>query len=318
VVPAPLRLRAPTPRRSSRRAWFAVLGILAAGAGAAAQSKAPAAPPPDLETTLAMASARVEEFFTRAASLVVTEQVVLQPLSNGLSGEGPGRTVESELRLSWTPGADGDGATEAQALRVVTKVNGRRPRPNDRGNCTTPEQHDTETQVLSMLLRSQRESYAWTIAGLGKVDGRPAILVDYREKAAVTVDVKMVENNDDCVSYDIEGGLRGRIWLDAESYDVLRMDQRMQGMIEVPLPLALRRRPGVEPHWTVERLDTTYRFKRVRFDDPEETLVLPVSTSSLRITRGAGTPRLRINTEYKGYRRFLTGGRLITEPKEQN
>jgi hypothetical protein len=128
----------------------------------------------------------------------------------------------------------------------------------------------------------------------------------------------MVENNDDCVSYDIEGGLRGRIWLDAESYDVLRMDQRMQGMIEVPLPLELRRRPGVEPRWTVERLDTTYRFKRVRFDDPEETLVLPVSTSSLRITRGAGTPRMRINTEYKGYRRFLTGGRLITEPKEQN
>ena len=276
--------------------------VMAASAAVRAQETG------DLASTLAQASARVEEFFTRAASLVVTEYVFVQPLSFGLSGDGPGRTVESELRLSWTPGADGDGATEAQALRLVTKVNGRRPRPNDRGNCTTPEQHDTETQVLSMLLPSQRDAYTWTLAGRGKVDGRAAILVDYQEKAAITVDVRLVENNDDCVSYDIEGGLRGRIWVDAETFDVLRMDQRMGGQVEVPMPRELRRRPGVEATWTVERLDTTYRFKRVRFADPEETLVLPVSSTSLRITRGAGTPRIRVNTEYRQYRRFLTGG----------
>lgn len=282
--------------------------MLAAAVSVRAQSPAP----PDLETTLALAAARVEEFFTRAASLVVDERVFIQPLSFGLSGDGPGRTVESELRLSWTPDADGDGATEAQTLRLVTKVNGRRPRPNDRGNCTTPEQHDTETQVLSMLLKSQRGDYTWALGGRGKVDGRVALLLDYQEKAPVTVDVSVVENNDDCISYNIEGGIRGRIWIDAESFDVLRMDQRIGGFVEVPLPKKLRGRAGVNPVWVVERLDTTYRFKRVRFADPEETLVLPVSATSLRITRGAGTPRMRVNTEYKHYRRFLTGGRIIT------
>ncbi len=137
---------------------------------------------PELEPTLARAAERVAEFFTRAQSLVVTEQVYVQPLSYGLAGDGPGRSIESELRLTWSPGADGDGATEAQTLRLVHKVNGRKPRANDRNNCTTPEQHDTETQVLSMLLPSQRDDYVWTLAGRGKVDGRAAILLDFQEK----------------------------------------------------------------------------------------------------------------------------------------
>lgn len=290
------------------------LVVLAFAAAAGAQ----ALPPADLDGTLAQAAARVEEFFTRAASLVVSEHVYVQPLGFGLTGDGPGRTVESELRLSWAPDADGEAATEAQTLRLVTKVNGRRPRANDPRNCTAPEQHDTETQVLSMLLPGQRGDYTWRLAGRGRADGRAAILIDFQEKAKIEVtDVRVVENNDDCISYNIEGGLRGRVWVDAETYDVLRMDHRLGGQVEVKLPRVLHRRVGVNPIWTVERIDTTYRFKRVRFQDPEETLVLPVSASSLRVTHGAGTPRIRVTTEYKGYRRFLTGGRMVPEPGQR-
>jgi hypothetical protein len=135
--------------------------------------------------------------------------------------------------------------------------------------------------------------------------------VDFQEKARIAVDVKLLETNEDCVSYNITGGTRGRLWVDAETFDVLRMDQHLMGLIDVPLPRTLTRRHGVSPVWTMERLDTSYRFKRVRFADPEETLVLPVSSTSLRITRGAGTPRSRITTEYKKYRRFLTDGRIV-------
>ncbi len=297
-----------------RAAWLIVLAV---AIPLGAQTAPP--DPVELEVTLTRAAERVVEFFTRAQSLVVTETVYHQPLGFGLSGDGPGRSIESELRLSWTPDADGDAATEAQTLRLVTKVNGRRPREKDRGNCTTPEQHDTETQVLSMLLPSQRGDYVWKLAGRAKVDGRTAILLDFQEKQAIAVtDVHVLESNDDCISYNIDGGLRGRVWVDAESYDVLRMDHRLGGQVEVQLPRKLRNRAGVNPIWTVERHDTTYRFKRVRFADPEETLVLPVSSHSLRITQGAGTPRLRVTTEYKEYRRFITGGRLITEPNEQD
>jgi hypothetical protein len=303
------------PGRYARAVGAAGLVVLAATAAVRGQTPAP----PDLDATLALAASRVEEFFSRAASLVVNEHVYVQPLSFGLSGDGPGRSIESELRLAWTPGADGDSATEAQTLRLVHKVNGRKPRANDRNNCTSPEQHDTETQVLSMLLPSQHGDYVWKLAGRARIDGRMAILLDFQEKQTITVtDVRVLESNDDCISYNIEGGMRGRVWVDAESYDVLRMDHHLGGQVDVQLPRRLRNRAGVNPTWTVERIDTTYRFKRVRFENPEETLVLPVSSNSLRITRGAGTPRIRVSTEYKGYQRFMTGGRIIQTPQDQD
>jgi hypothetical protein len=37
--------------------------------------------------------------------------------------------------------------------------------------------------------------------------------------------------------------------------------------------------------------------------------------SQMRITRGAGTPRLRTNIEYNNYRRFLTGARIVPPPQ---
>ena len=59
---------------------------------------------PTSRPTLARAAERVAEYFARAQSLVCLEIVHLQPLGSGLSVDGVGRTVESELRLSWDSG----------------------------------------------------------------------------------------------------------------------------------------------------------------------------------------------------------------------
>jgi hypothetical protein len=139
------------------------------------------------------------------------------------------------------------------------------------------------------------------------------ITVDYHLVKEVSVQTRMVEGRDDCVSFDLEGGLRGRIWIDAETYDVLRLDQRLSGMVEIPLPKAATRRPSSPTSWTMEGWDTSIRFKRVTFTNPDEILILPASTSSLRITRGSGTPRLRTTTDYTKYQRFLTGTRVVGE-----
>jgi hypothetical protein len=263
----------------------------------------------DLGRTLSRASERVEAFFTRAQSLVCTETVTMLPLNSALSADGMGRTVQSELRLSWDPGDDGGAATEAQTRRQVMKVNGRPPRDDDRRSCTTPEQNDTETQPLSMLLAQQREKYQFSAAGSGRVDGRPALMVDFKETTPVAVEVKTVEGLDDCISYELRGAQRGRLWLDAESFDVLRLDARLRTMVELKMPQVLARRPGGSMYLTLEREDTTLRFQRMTFAQPEESLVLPVSSSTLRIVRGAS--RLRTMTRYTEYRRFLTGGRVV-------
>ena len=265
----------------------------------------------DLQSALERAGDRVEAFFTRAQSLVCTETVVMQPLNSGLTADGFSRTVESELRLSWDPGIGGDAVTEAQTRRQVLKVNGRPPREDDHRSCTTPEQNDTETQPLSLLLPQQREKYQFSSAGTGRVDGRPAVMIDFREAGRISVDVKPVEGLDDCISYEITGGQRGRLWLDVETFDVLRLDQRLTGMVELRMPRVFARRPGAAAYMTVEREDTSLRFGRISFSQPEESLVLPQSSTSLRIVRGSGSSRLRTVTRYTDYRRFLTSGRVV-------
>jgi hypothetical protein len=279
-------------------------------ASAAARTQGPSA---ELAAILRRAGEKVEEYFARAQSLICLEIVRLQPLSSGLTADGFGRTVESELRLSWDPFAATGDAPEAATLRQVLKVNGHAPREDDYNSCTTPEQQTRETQPLSMLLPAQRRDYRFALASAGKLDGRPAIIVTYTKTTRRTVEVSLVEGRDDCISFDVDGGQRGRIWLDPETYEVMRLDQSLGGLVDIPLPRRVVNRPGMPSVWTMERLDTSIRFKPVSFQDPEETIMLPVAASELRITRGSGQPRLRTVTRYSRYKRFLTGARVVQE-----
>ena len=283
-------------------------GIVALTSGLSAQT----IPSFDLYAALERAGERVTEYFARAQSIMCLEKVSLQKLAMGWSAEGPARMVESELRLSWEPSSDNPTPTEAKTLRQVLKVNGSPPRKKDYDNCTTPEQQASEEQPLSILLPEQRDRYTFTYSGREAVDRRDAIVIAYREVRKPTVDVSMIEDNENCISFDIEGGMHGKIWIDADTHDVLRLDRSLSGLVEIPLPRKATRIGGVFA-WTMERWDSSIRFKRVTFDDPPETLVLPVSASTLQITRGAGTPRLRTTTQYQAYRRFITGGRVVTQ-----
>ena len=81
-------------------------------------------------------------------------------------------------------------------------------------------------------------------------------------------------------------------------------------MVELRMPrVMIARRPSASMYLTLERQDTTLRFGRVDFSNPDESIVLPVTSSELRIVRGAS--RLRTMTRYTNYRRFLTGGRIV-------
>lgn len=291
----------------------AVLGGVLVGLIATSAVSAQAPLRQSLESLLHSAGEKVEQYFARAQSLVCLEVVRLQPLSSGLSADGFARTVESELRLAWDPFAHSEEPPEARTVRQVLRVNGHEPRKNDYQACTTPEQQDTEPQPLSMLLAGQRRDYTFSLGKPAKVDGRLAIVVEYQLKRPVKVDVSEVEGQEDCISFDVDGGFRGRIWIDPDTHEVMRLDQSLMGLVHIPMPRTVSRRVGVSPSWVMERWDTTTRFKAVRFQDPDETLILPVSSTSLRVTRGAGTPRLRTITQYSDYRRFLTGGRVVPQ-----
>jgi hypothetical protein len=264
----------------------------------------------DVAGVIERAAVRVTEYFARAQSLVCLEKVSLQKLAAGFGTDGAARRVESELRLSWDPTPEDPTPKEAKTIRQVLRVNGGTPRKNDYQNCTTPEQNVEEEQPLSILLPQQRAEYAFTAGGRDRIDGRDAIVIAFREVKKPVVDVSLVEDNADCISFDIEGGMRGKIWIDEQTHDVLRLDRSLSGLIDIPLPKKAARNGG-SMFWTMERWDSSIRFKRVTFEDPQESLVLPVSSSTLQVTRGSGTPRLRTSTQYVSYRRFMTGARVI-------
>lgn len=266
----------------------------------------------ELADTLQRASARVEEFLVRAQSIVCNEKVFVQYLDSGLSASGNnGRTIESELRLSWPFDEEG-GNTEALAHRRVLKVNGRAPREKDRNNCTTPERNDTSPQPLALLLPAERHKYTFEMGRPGRQDGRPTVVVDFKEVARPTGEVISNDDDGECLTLKFDGGSRGRLWLDAETMEVLRMEQHL-AYVTMKLPEVLRRRLGGGNDAMLDRYDTNITFKRVTFADPEERLVLPVSSSSLMITRGAANFRQRTMTTYSGYKRFVTGGRIVPQ-----
>lgn len=265
----------------------------------------------DLGTVLQRVGEGVERYFARAQSIVCLETVTLMPLGTGLGLDDLSRQIESELSLAWEAAGTGRAARDIKTVRRVLRVNGRPPRRRDPRNCTTPEQTETETAPLSMLLPDLRDRYRFTLAGTRRVQGREALLVDFVEKARAKVESSLVEGNDDCINYTIDGGTRGRIWIDADSYDVLRLDRHVSGMLDIPLPRKLAQRYGYATALTLERSDTTMQFESVVFHDPDEVLILPVSMIEMRETRGAGVPRLRTTTEYTDYRRFLTGSRIV-------
>ena len=269
-----------------------------------------AAAPEDVRALLARMGGRVEQYFARAQSIVFTEVVVIEPLSpNFLSAGGHARELVYELRMSWEAGGTGE-PPDVKMLRELVRVDGRAPRPADEPECADPEAVTTEPLV--MLLPGRRHEYAFTWRGTDTAQGRERVVLDYVSLARGPVAVNF---EGDCVSVSLPGRSRGRIWADAESGDVLRLDTHLVGTFEFDVPERYRRR-GASRSMVLERADTSIRYEPVDFHDPDETLILPTSVRTTTVFRHAPSPRTRMTQRFSDHRRFITGGRVV-EPESR-
>ena len=280
--------------RSGARLITAFIALGSAVAAAAAQSAEPA--------IVARIGDYVERYYGRAQSILALETVAIQPLRLDLTSDGFARRLVYELRVEWNPD-EGDG--QATVVRELLSVNGRPPRKNDEPRCTDPR--GVSPEPLATLLPARRGSYAFTQAGLGTVDGRTAVMVDYR---ALRPEPPKVEWRDECASIDLPGRTRGRIWADPETAEILRFDEHLVGLVDIPVPIAQQRKGG-SPFMTVERADMSIQYRRTAFVDPDETLMLPAQIDSVVVVRNSGSPRLRITQTFSGYRRFVTASRIL-------
>ena len=292
-----------TPERLSRRSrvWPMAASLGVAGVLTAAIN---AQPPGDLADTLERVGDRVRQYYSRAQSIMCIERVTVQHLRGDLMPDGFGRVLEYELRVDWDASDDVEGPPEARVIRELRKVNGRPPRPKDEEGCLDPKSGALEP--LAILLPRHRGEYTFAWKGVGRLKDRRTLMVDYRSSQRPGA----IEGTwkGDCVSIDAPGRTRGRIWVDEVTHDVLRLDEQLTGQFEYRVP---RDHWGVvgPQTWTIERADSSIRYRPVVFHDPEEIVVLPESIDVLAIFRGAQS--YRISQTFSGYRRFITGGRVV-------
>lgn len=275
--------------------WVAATALIGAQAGAAG----------DAARVLERVGAAVERYFARAQSLICLESVNLQALNWDLISDSvPARRLTYELRVAWEPAQDG-GVPEATSERRLLKVGSRAPRPKDKPGCTDPQEATPEP--LMFLLPARQSENVFTMAGVTRVNGRSALMLDYRARQVGKVTAK--RKMEDCISIDMPGHMRGRVWIDLETADVLRIDERLNSMVDVTPP------PGRgafdRQRMTIERLDSSIVYHPVTFSDPDETIMLPKQISTVQIVRNSGTPRLRKTHVFTEYRRFMTGGRIV-------
>ena len=267
-----------------------LLWLLCCAAGARAQT--PATTLPDLKTALAGLADRVKHYYDRISTIICVETVTQQELKFNRAPIGKPRVTVYELSVARDPRAKTDA--EFRVERTLQSVNGRPARKYQEPECTDPKT-GTPEPLAFLLAKNQGSFKFWFPSGAADGPGG-ATAIDFRQTPPERVDIKWKGN---CFSAD-GGGEEGRIWFDPDTFDVLQIDRRLPKPFPVPVPwlfgsstVAIR----------VEESEVTMRFTRVKFEKPDETVLLPESTEIVTLFRGATS--LRTVQVLSNFRRFL-------------
>lgn len=311
--PGPTRPESLTPGRFGRRitavtpALRPPPALLWAGLLLASVALSAQAPAVDLDALLGRIGGRLEGYFQRAQSIVSTETVWVRSFDRGMRPRGRPRRLEYEQRVEWD-GAGADGVPSVRVMRELRSVNGRPPGPDDENACLVPEAEGDDP--LSVLLPARQVEFDFRLRDVEIVDGRPVARLSF---TPIDAQPGEVEWDGDCAHIDLEGWYGGDAWVDVGSGDVLRLDERLTRPFEFREPLDRSR--GSRRWSRLQRDDTTTRYERVAFEDPDETLMLPRSIErNWAIEGGAFIPRYFRTQQFSNYRRFVTGGRLVDAP----
>ncbi len=246
----------------------------------------------DLALILAGLAERTQQYYDRFISIICTETVQTQNLNPRLTPVGKPRMTVYELSVSRDSNEKRTG--EFRVERTLQSVNGRPARRNQGTECTDPKTGSPEP--LGFLLASNQRRYRFNLPDAAS--GPPGTqAIDFIETPPERVRVKWEGN-----CFEAEGGgQQGRVWFDPDTYDIFQVDVRLSNPFLIPLPDRLF---GVRPAIRVEKSETTVRFSRVEFQQPDEVVMLPASIETLHALRGV--PSMRIHQTLTGYRRFLT------------
>jgi hypothetical protein len=247
----------------------------------------------------------VEQYYGRAQSIVTEETVTIQPLRYDLAAEGFPRRATYELRVEWDPSA-ANPDERATVVRQLLKATGPTLFAPGEEQCADPP--STTPEPLAFLLPANQAEWRFVLGRPDRVDGRTAMTVQYTRRG---LHPPQVVSDHDCLFADLSGQTAGRLWVDPVTAEILRLDEHLVGMIDVRIPRELQKRTRPTAV-TYERMNSSTRYKRVAFSDPDEVLLLPASMETLVVHRSdRGASRLRTTQTFTKYRRFVTSSRVL-------
>ena len=265
----------------------------------------------DASVIIARVGERVLEYYQRAQRLICLERSTVLPIDARWNPQGMARTVDSELHVEFDE-IDGESFPEARVSRDVLSVNGRAPRERDRtdrAGCTDP--NPISPEPLGFLLPDQRDDYTFTSVRSGQHRDRAALVIDFRsvrrEGRPQLIEDEL--GHDDCFDWKCPIPVKGRLWVDADTYDVLKLERHIAGPTDVQVPRPLQWEHGLPAWVTIDRDDLTLDYGEVVFSDPEEVLFLPASITTTTVLRTA-LQSTRRTQQFTHYRRFLTRSRI--------
>ena len=267
---------------------------------------------PDINSLLTRIGSRVAGYHRQSQHVLLIENSTVQPIASTWAPAGFARTVESEVRVEFDA-ADGTLLPGVKVVRDIRRVNGKPPRERDaraRAGCTDP--NPLSPEPLAFLLPEHRDHYRFTSVRAGKDNGRAALIIDFvsanRESKLTLVEDE--RGHEDCFDWSGPLATRGRLWVDPDTHDVLRVDRGVDGVVDVLVPEKLQRRHGFGPSIVLERDDLTMRYTAVTFSEPAEIMRRPQSTESVTVLR-SGLQSIRRTDTFSQYRRFLGTGRIV-------
>jgi hypothetical protein len=236
---------------------------------------------------------------------------------------------QEELREDMTPKRSKEFVFDTLVSREALSEEGddyypktvRRLRAVDGKPAKRAKRRDAEAGLyvssLVFLLPKNRQRFQFTLEGESQLEGRRA----YR--------IRMLVPGEGPPRVEWSGGVVGSsfyafaptvslLWVDAETYDVLRLESHLAEPFEFETPRLFGAGPlgrfGPSHKLRYAARDYAVSFRRQQFKDPDQTLLLPVAAEWTHVIEGARKPRTRSTIHFSNYQRFRSEVKIIEEP----
>lgn len=260
-----------------------------------------------LKVLLERAGERAKKFQEDLYSVKWTEVRRSQELKVDLTPKGkPRESVVETIVVHRTAPGD-QQKTYAAAVTELKSADGKTPKEKKVRIPPEGDQKFAYHHPLEFLLPERQAEWAFGWEGETEFHGLKAVMVT-AIPSVVTKPAAKVRGR----RFFVEGlQQKARVWIDPQTCDVLQVEWQLLDKFSFKSGFGLNwygpffvTRPDRQIEY--EKWETTIRFARVEFHNPEQTLLLPVSEELLRVIRGARNPAYRLTRAFTDYKRFVT------------